>query len=347
MARLPQVPEGWPYGKGQTCTMYGLTCYAYAKRSFDKCARCKYYPDYGVAKTIGYLCCSCMQETLSECCKCRDSLYRWASEAKSRKEALLLEDSDLLPHIRDPPLPDVARPPVDQRPCLACTDLPTPVPVPYEVRGTSPQIHRGPTTSEWPPTAQGTWPAPMLPTSIAGKGPNKYEGMRRPGLGNSSSSCAAPWAAEPETAHTLGPLACPWGSGTSTAPTLPPVTVSPGTASVPVQGNVFGVLGQVEATLRQSSQDADQAPWQTGQLNNSFGTAAQANSRVHPDVGHIQETAGPRVRDASDERENKFADVLMCLQRIELQLQRVEVGIARLGLPQNGQHCLPRGIHEC
>ena len=68
--RLPAVPDSWDCGRvGQTCTEYGPTCYVYAKRGFAACGRCQYYPDHGVAKAVGDLCCSCMHEVLSDCCK--------------------------------------------------------------------------------------------------------------------------------------------------------------------------------------------------------------------------------------------------------------------------------------
>ena len=83
------------------------------------------------------------------------------------------------------------------------------------------------------------------------------------------------------------------------------------------------VPGLAEATFHGSLPDEDQVLChrRVGQWKNPLGTTAHADAGVHPDAGHIQETPGLGVQDASDGGENTFTDVLMCLQRIEARLK--------------------------
>jgi len=342
--RLPAVPDSWDCGRvGQTCTEYGPTCYVYAKRGFEPCGRCQYYPDHGVAKAVGDLCCSCMHEVLSDCCKCRESLYWWAAEAAKRNEFLQASRSTLLPQAQRPWQLNVAKAPVDIRSCLALTDLPPPAPRPYEAKDTGQQIPREPTTSGWPPATKES-------ASTVGGGLKHPEIRPPPGFGNSSELLhAVPCAARLNTAHTSGHVACPGSSGASAAAIWPSVAVNPGTAFLPVPHYVFFEPGHAEATFHGSLPDEGEVLChrRVGQWNNPLGTTAYADPGVHPDAGHIQERPGLRVQNASHGRENTFADVLMCLQQIDVRLKSLEVGITKLGLPQGRQHSLPRGIYGC
>ena len=295
------------FERGQGCTGSGPTCYAYASLAYLPCERCHFSSQQGVASKAGYFCCACMHETVQNCCKRSKSLYWWAEQWEARVEHLKLTTSPLLRHVRNPPRPVAGAPTVNR----------------HAITHQSPPDHRAtPWSVEWQAWAQNK-----------PEGCQQLHGQIETPLHNGQT------ASETQLMlHTAQPLR-PAATGRMN--------------SVEVDCQHRRNLGAASSdglydgccTPTQQAGAMGGTSWLDGARScdspkmalecNPSHVALQAATLEHSDGKLSVQTPQPVCRPSLDTRQDKWAEVLTCLRRIDQRVHNLEAQIEEVHVKQN------------